>query len=293
MRHVPYALIVLVMTANNALAEADVSSCCGAERASLGSVFRGMVLGQATKATLPPTEALGSDIELELEMNGTRVDGVVITISDTVREPPLCPMLRDKLAKAWGPPTGDRWEARSRDRALEFTISNPPSCTLHFYRIVPANKWLNTSRRSVVPLWAIGKPSTQLERALAPLQPEVQDTEYSPPSLRWHDTAISGEKIELTAYYARSRVIGIEVRLEVDPDLQAWRRINAVFGAPGPVDVGDGMQTWRWPRAPGIVLENWVGDRLPPRPGQPRNQDMHPKKPDETYTTILFGVTPS
>jgi len=287
------AVIVLVMTASTAHARPDVWSCCGAERASLGSFFRGIMLGQTTAPTLPPAENLGPDIGVELEMDGTRVTGVVIQISDTVRQPPLCPLLRAKLTKAWGPPTEDRWEAPSRDRAVELTMLDPPSCTLRFFRLVRPDQWLNRSRRSIVPIWAIGKPISQLKTALAQQQPEDQDPEIFPPSFRWQGTMISGDPVSMIAYHARGRVIGIEVDLLFDPDQQAWRRLDAVFGAPDPVVVHEAMQTWRWRRAPGVVLENFAGTLPTPAPGQPiGTQDMHPTEPYSTPSTIVFGVKP-
>ena len=62
---------------------------------------------------------------------------------------------------------------------------------------------------------------------------------------------------------------------------------------PDPVVVQEDMQTWKWRRAPGIVLENWVGDLPRPAPGQPiGTQDMNPKEPYANPTTIMFGVKP-
>ena len=268
------------------------SSCCGTERATLGSLFHGITLGQTTRPTLPPAAGLGPYIGLELEMNATRVDAIVIRISDMVRQPPLCPVLQDRLAKAWGPPTDHRWEAG--DRAVEFTTGDPPSCALRFYRMTPPEQWLNASRESVVPIWAIGRPITELRVALAPLQPEERDPKYFGPSIRWQDISISGDKIWLTAFHQRGRVIGIAVELDEDRGLKAWRRLDAMFGAPDPAHVHEDTQSWKWRRGPGISLSNWVGALPRPAPGQPvRTQDMHPTKPFESHTAISFGVIPS
>ncbi len=285
------ALVVLAMTAGIARAEPDVSACCGKQRASLGTFFRGITLGQTTTVTLPSAEDLGAYVEVELEKKGQRIDGVVIDISDMVREPPLCPVLRDKLVKAWGPLTDGRWEARGH--VVEFAMGDQRGCSLHFSRVVPRDAWLSESRRSVVPLWAIGKTVTELKTALAALEPADRDPASYGPSFSWHDIATDGTEIELVAYHARGRVIAIEVAVDGDAGVQAWQRLNALFGAPGRAVVHDDSQVWRWRRSPGIVLDNWIGAGTVPPPGKasPR-QDLNPKAPFATHTTLVFGVKP-
>jgi hypothetical protein len=142
-------------------------------------------------------------------------------------------------------------------------------------------------------LGEIGRPITQLKAALAPVQPEEQDPKIFGPSIRWRDLSISGEEIWLTAYYAGGQVIAVAVELDMDSDLRAWHRLNAMFGPPGPARVDTDNQRWEWNRAPRIVLDNFVGDLPTPAPGQPLGtQDMHPAQPNGSHTSILFGVKP-
>src|SRR3954466_2050096 len=107
-------LVVLVLRTAIAAAAPDVSTCCGTDRASLGAFFRGITLGQTTTPTLSPAANLGAAVSVELEKKGARLEGIAIRINDAA----LCTVLRDKLVKAWGPPTDNRWASRARDRAV-------------------------------------------------------------------------------------------------------------------------------------------------------------------------------
>jgi len=284
-------VVVLVGRSVAAYASPSLSSLYGSERASLGSFFGNFKLGQTVEPTLP-TDTFG----VELETNNARVDGVVISISDTASAPP-CRQLRTQLEKAWGTPAdhwgGVIWQARSRDRAATFEMTSAPGCRLHFYRLVPPNQWLNTSKQSSVPIWAIGTSIADLKAALTTVRPAERDPAFYPPSIDWEDVSINGDHAKLTAYYKHGKVIGIECELDYDLDLQAWKRLNALFGTPGPAVVQTDNQQWRWRRAPGIVLDNWVGDLPTPAPGQPLGtQDMHPTEPNSNHTRIVFGVKP-
>jgi hypothetical protein len=272
------AALMFASAVASAAPDPDPATFYGTAVASLGSFFGKLVLGQTTKPTLPQ---LHDTMEIELELTGKRVDGVVITISDTTRKPPACPRLHDELVRAWGEPIDNVWKADGRSMA--FTTLDPPSCQLHLRRLAPEKQWLG----SVVPVNAIGKPVAQLVTTLDALEPEAEHENLvtNDHEIRWRDVGIDGQQIDLVAFVSHGRVVGIEVALMHDPELGAWKRVIAKYGAPDTAVGDDGQRQWTWRHAPVIDVVNDASDEM-------RTIDPHPKSPNPySHTSIRFGRT--
>jgi hypothetical protein len=143
---------------------------------------------------------------------------------------------------------------------------------------VSPQQWLNTSRKSVVPIWVIGKPATELEATISVLQPTRNDTEIA-----WEDTALDGSRVRLTATLSGTRIQTIRASSSMAPE-QEWKRLIAMFGKPGAAVMDDeGTVRWTWRKAPGVQIATFAGSLPPPTP------PAEPGFPIE----ITFGARPT
>ena len=252
----------------------DLSVYYGTERATLGSWFGKLAFGGVDA---PQLRRPLQGVKVELVRIGQRIDGVDLEIPATA-----CDGLEAALTSRWGPPNDDGhnygigWYAKSGTQAAVYETNSgfDLPCRLRFFRRVSAQQWLNRSRQSVVPLWAIGKPVAELETSITVLAPTLEDHE-----LRWEDTAIDGTHVKLSAEVRGKRVIRISVSVDTNV-LQAWHRLLALFGKPGPSHMLDDTLSWRWHHAPTIEVDTFVGDLPPPR---------LPTEPSGFPLTITFG----
>jgi hypothetical protein len=156
---------------------------------------------------------------------------------------------------------------------------------------VTPKQWLSWSRQSVVPIWAIGKPASELEAAISVLQPEHDEQE-----LRWRDTAIDGTHVTLTAHVRAKRVVGIGVSTEMEShSAPVWQRLRAMFGPPDSATTHEDTHRWEWSHALHIEVDTFVGTLPPTRPGTPPSAaKLAPTPampPDPGFPlSILFGV---
>jgi hypothetical protein len=252
-------LVALTAVAGAETAQ-DLSGYYGTQRATLGSWFGKLAIGGIDK---PPLPRATSGVEVRLVTTGERIDGVDIKFpADT------CAELEKRLVQLWGPSSGDEgWQAKSGAQAakLEKSVDLDLSCELHFFLRVTPKQWLNWSRQSVVPIWAIGKPVSELEAAISVLQPDHHDQE-----LRWRDTAIDGTRVTLSANVRANRVVGIGVSTEMSShSAPVWQRLRAMFGPPDSATTHEDTYRWEWRRALRIEVATFVGDLPPLRPGTP------------------------
>jgi hypothetical protein len=292
-------VIALTATATPRLAHAvhvdDLSMYFGTERATLGTWFGKLALGDLDTPALP---AASAGVEVRLVTIGRRLHGIDIEFPE-----PSCDELTLRLAKLWGPATDEGWQAKSSGQGakLEPSLGVDYPCKLRFFRRVSPEQWLNTSRHSVVPLWAIGKPAAELESVIATLQPE-QDQDTG--SLSWKDTAIDGSRVSLTAYVRDKRIaaVGVSTEFEAHDNPYVWKRLRAMFGKPDPAATRDDSLEWRWRGPPRIVLDTFVGDGVPPTYDPRTKRFTSPRIPawrlDDAGKSgfplsIVFGVPPT
>jgi len=256
----------------------------GTERATLGSWFGKLEIGGIDNPQLPQAT---SGVEIRLVTSGLRLDGVNIKVpADS------CAQLESHLVHLWGPAHGDEgWQTKSGDQGarLEKSVDIDLSCELRFFRLVTPQQWLSWSKQSVVPLWAIGKPVSELEAAISALQPEHDDE-----VLRWQDTAIDGTHVTVTASVRAKRVVGISVTTDLSShSTPVWQRLRAMFGPPDSARTDEDTYRWRWRRAR-VEVTTFVGDLPPLRVGSsPRAPVLAPtpaKPPDPGFPLgISFG----
>ena len=291
--------IALAAAASPRLAHAvqvdELSIYFGTERATLGTWFGKLALGGLDTPARPASSA---GVEVRLVTIGRRLHGIDIEIPEQ-----SCGELTLRLAKLWGPATDEGWQAKSgaQGAKLEPSLGADYPCKLRFFRRVSPEQWLNTSRQSVVPLWAIGKPAAELEPVIATLQPEHDQDNGS---LSWQDAAIDGSRVSLTAYVHAKRIAAIRVltEFEAHDNPYVWKRLRAMFGKPDSAAARDDSLEWRWRRAPRIVLATFVGDGIPPTYDPRTKRFTTPSIPawrlDDAGQSgfpfsIVFGVPPT
>jgi len=258
-RRVTMVLVALTAAPRFAGAEVadDLSGYYGTERATLGSWFGKLAIGGIDKPRLPPATP---GIDVRLVTSGERIDGVDLKIpADS------CAPLERRLAQLWGPSTDEGWQTKSgaQGARLETSVDLDNACELRFFRRVTPQQWLSWSRQSVVPLWAIGKPVSELEAAISALGPERDDE-----ALRWRDTAIDGRHITLAASVRASKVVAITVSTDMSShSTPVWQRLRAMFGAPDSATTHEDAYRWLWSRALRVEVSTFVGDLPVPRRG--------------------------
>ncbi|HTR55422.1 MAG TPA: hypothetical protein VMJ10_32310 [Kofleriaceae bacterium] len=278
-------------------AKPTLDPLCGPQPASLGPVFAGVEIGRVVDRLPDVPAPPGLDVKIALATTGRRVDSVDITV-------PLdpgyaeCYQFADQLHQRWGHPGetdggGETWRDAARDRAATFTQGSS-DCTLRFFRVVPPEQWLNATRSSRVPIWAIGRPAAELEAALG--LPPADD----PKTLRWRDQSLGRfRNVELTAHLRRGRVVGITVAPPFD-DLVAdmlWQRLETLYGTPDIVEGHEESLEVRWRRAPSIRVDKyWGHDALVPHAslvGETTEvvapTERRPRADDGVLVGITFG----
>ena len=149
--------------------------------------------------------------------------------------------------------------------------------------MVSPEQWLNETRSSRVPIWAIGHPVAELEAALG--LPPGDD----PKELRWRDESLGDpfSNIELTAHLQRGRVVGIGVTPPFGDSVAdiLWHRIKALYGAPGVIASHEDTMEVRWRRVPGIRVGKYRGDAYVVPIAAPT-----PRRPDAD-DGVLVGIT--
>ena len=260
------AILVVALAGPAQAAQPDLSIYYGTERATLGAWFGTFTFGGVDAPQLPRPQA---GVEVELVRIGHRIDGVTIQFPAET-----CDDLESALTKRWGSPNGTSleygvaWSSKSGAQGAKFEGNSgfDLPCRLLFFRRVSPQQWLNTSRKSVVPLWAIGKPAAQLEAAIAMLEPAHEDN-----TIRWEDTAIDGTHATLSAELRGTKIARVVVQTEDAGDKPAWHRLLAMFGKPSSSKVVEDTVSWRWHHAHGIEVSTFVGTLPPiaPVPGRP------------------------
>jgi hypothetical protein len=180
-------VVVTVLASATASAQPDLSVFYGSQRATLGAGFGKLALGQAIDAPALPASP---GVQVLLDKSGKRIDGVEIGFPATA-----CSELESKLVQLWGPPKDGAWIASTGTQGTRFRADFDVPCWLSFYRRVSPPQIVSWSRQSVIPLWALGKPVTALEAALADLQPKH---EYLDGALVWSDVVLDGARITVS-----------------------------------------------------------------------------------------------
>jgi hypothetical protein len=141
--------------------EALVQSLYGADLASMGSSFENVVLG----ARVGHSSVTSTD-ELELSLLD---DGVA---TQTLHIKPLgdmeiCDLVERALVDAWGGGVRiDQARIWVNDVAEQRAIFDGGQCVLRFEKITQVGAWLTSGPESLVPMWAVGKPTKQLVEVL-------------------------------------------------------------------------------------------------------------------------------
>lgn len=237
---------------------------CGAQPATFGTLLDGIELGRVVDKL--PEVTPPSDVKIALLTTGRRVDGVDITIP---ADPgwASCYQFTKQLHKQWGDPSessggSEIWRDAAHHRVATFT-DNVGDCSLRFSREVPAEQWLNKTKSSLVPIWAIGRKVTELEKALG--LPPGDD----PDELTWRDESLGDpfSDIELTAHVRRGRIIGITVAPPFESAVAdiLWKRLKTLYGAPDIVTGHEDAMEVRWRRAGISAGKYWGQDALVPQ----------------------------
>lgn len=277
-------LVAVIASTVYAVQRRDLSVYYGTERATLGAWFGSLALGTVDAPTLPPGQP---GVTVALVRLGHRIDGVDLTIpADS------CAELDRRLAQVWGPPNADpgdygkAWASTSGLQAAWFegdTGFDLP-CRMRFFRRVTPQQWLNSSKQSVVPLWAIGSPARELDAAIAVLEPSHDQNQ-----IEWHDTAIDGSHVGLHAEVDHGHVVRVLVSTEGTDTRQIWQRLLELYGTPDQTTTHEDSLTFRWHRA-GVELDSYwepMPLRVPitePQPPQPT-----PTEPSGLPMSISFG----
>lgn len=267
------------------LVAAVIAAVYGTAPATLGPNLDTIAFGGVDAPALP---ALGPGIQVELVRNGKRIDGVDITIHAD-----QCAAFQSDLEKTWGTPNtdsgtfGESWVAKSGAQGARFEGNSgwDLPCRLKFFRRVSAQQFLNGSKQSVVPTWAVGRPASELEAEIAVLEPKLEDG-----ALRWEDTAIDGRRVALVAVIRGKNVVRVAVQTDIESNQKlVWDRLVAVYGKPSSSGTFEDTVSWKWRRAPGIEVGTFAGDGLPSRIGEPPRPVRTPSEPRGFPITITFG----
>ena len=270
----------------------------GASPASLGSAFAGVELGRVV-AQLPSVSPRAGLATISLLTTGRRVDGADIKIP---WDPGWagCYQFMEKLHHRWGQADEvtaghETWHDVAHARAATF-IQDFTDCNLRFFRLLAPEQWLNETRSSLVPVWAIGHPVAELEAELG--LPPGDD----PAVLAWRDESLGDRAVELTAHVQHGQVVGITVAPPfTDPVAEIlWERLKAVYGPPELTKAYEESIEVRWRRAPGIeVGKYWGHDAIPMGPHGPGEKrgvtgtapmPRPPTVDDGVLTIITFGT---
>jgi hypothetical protein len=284
-------------------AERTLDLLCGAQPASLGSVFAGFELGRVVDRLPDAPTRSGLDVKISFATTGRRVDGVDIAVPWD-HGYAGCYQFAEQLHQRWGAPSetneaSETWQDVAHEQAATFT-QRRRDCTLRFFHVVSPEQWLNRTRSSRVPIWAIGRPVAELEATLG--LPPGDD----PKTLRWNDASLGrfGD-IELTANLQRGRIVGIMVtcrfaelltpRSKIPVDEILWQRLKALYGAPDFIKGHEDTIEVRWRRVPGISVDKyWGQDTLflvGILAGEPRGATPRPPNADDgVLVGILFGT---
>ncbi len=189
-----------------------ITALYATEVAMLGSAFEGIHLGQPTGIT---TVESSPDAYLMLIGDGVRDDGLQIQLHRWNQGD--CDWLESGLRETWGEPVSrhDRWiwtNARVQQRAI-WTESD---CELVVEKVATAEQWIDRSDKSLIPLWAIGKPAKQLLDALGARTANTIGDDQIAWSVR--GLGVGRNFARVVADVAGGKVTSLFVSLEIDGD---------------------------------------------------------------------------
>jgi hypothetical protein len=221
----------------------------GATPASPGSAFATTQLGTSAPAR---EDLYLRDADVEATFDGDRFLQT-ITIEpaadlDDTDHQELCELLRLQLVDAWGDglALGTTWTWSDAATGMRARFVRDTSCELRFDRYASLARWLDRTRDSIVPLWAVGRPVSELVGHLEP-RPGVSRIVEESQRLSWEDLGIGGAgRTGVIADVRDGRVIAVSAIVSADPPAkrELLAELTALFGT----QRDDGDQ-WHWDAA--------------------------------------------
>lgn len=237
----------------------------GTVAASLGPALPGFSLGmtaeayEARHAELEEPDHIGFELEGEQTLHTITI---VPYFGGIATEP--CDAVGTQLSTKWGAGaaivSGRSWvDPIARQRAV--FRSRAEGCELRFERYAPAAAWIDRSRGSVVPVWAIGRKLEELQAHLDS-RPTVDGNPDANPDegeLAWSDVGlgVAGEgRTQLSARAVNGRIAWIEAGVAIGTgataDGELIAQLNKLFGK-GSTD--EGPMQWKRSKPP-VALES-------------------------------------
>lgn len=226
----------------------------GAEPATLGAAFSNIKLGASEDAFTPPTL---DGVTIDPTFEHGRLTSVSITPDD-------CEPLAQQLMTAWGRgASGDvarHWvHPLLHQRA---TLDESDGCVLELESYVDPAQWINKSKTSTVPLWALGMTRDKLTRTLGNREIDQSEDEIS-----WTETGLGyGEGYtSIIAVFENAKVVTV---IAMSKSAEATRdaleeHLTTLYGQP------TGDAELRWAKKPPIQLQRLDGYSVYVTAGKP------------------------
>lgn len=226
----------------------------GAEPATLGTAFSNIKLGASEDAFTAPTL---DGVSIDPTFEHGRLASVSITPDD-------CAPLAQQLTKAWGlgasTDVARHWiHPLLHQRA---TLGEADDCVLELEPYVDPAQWINKSKTSTVPLWALGMTRDKLLRTLGNRELDQAEDEIS-----WTETGLGyGEGYtSIIAVFENNKVvtvIAMSKSAEVTRDALE-EHLTTLYGQP------TGDAELRWAKKPPIQLQRLDGYSVYVTAGKP------------------------
>lgn len=228
---------------------AHVPALYGAEPATPGTDLAGFRLGA------PSADDAQLDVETwRVTVRSDGVSSLALEVDLVPRDEAVCTALERGLREHWGDPKlqGRRWVWLDRPGTVRATWERD-DCELRYERVGAPATWLDRTRTSTIPLWAIGRPERELRHALGARAIADQATYH----VRWTapGLGIGRGPADVTAHLDHGRVVALEVGLEIDPAAQTALsdQISKLVGKP-PEIPSDRPDAEIWNTVPRIEL---------------------------------------
>ena len=229
----------------------------GPTAGTLGSAFAGVALGGPASAgneldaRLAPLR-LAHELDLYALGDGVTLQSMFIKPTMHHDETSaFCTQLEESLTGAWGDAVTDRHDRQiwvNAELAQRAIFDDSDGCELKVEKYTPLARWFDRSPKSIVPLWAIGQPTTRLVASLG-ARATVEDHEVT-----WSGLGIGAGvgSTNLRAVVKDGRISAIIASAETDGETQeeVVRHISAVLRSE-PTE----SYSYVWKHRPRVELE--------------------------------------
>jgi len=213
--------------------------------------------------SIPPTASILENLRIEVELTRQRIDTIDVQLWELSETSHLCAGLREVFTRTWGIPTESTpdpgWSLPGT--ILSIGMREPSACLVRLRRTATASDWFET----VLHVEAIGAPVAELESKIADLNPHPELH-----GVKWRDTGLGGEPVELWANVRGGLVVGVAVTMEGDPGDSTWHSVLARYGAYDSSIQDEGVSVWTWRRAH-VVFRGIAQDAPWPQPRHPKH----------------------